>query len=124
MKVPLLLCGLWLATAMACLAPKLKADFEADLKGWVGKPIAEFIVYKGEPAQAKLRPEGGKVYVFERNNTQSGPYKSVRGVRADGSLGWPILLSRGAYLEFCRLILETDTAGTILTTRWEGNDCW
>jgi hypothetical protein len=121
MKVPLLLCALWLATAMACLAPKLRADFEADLKGWIGKPMAEFILYKGEPEQTRFRPQGGRILTFLTHQNQSGSRETSRFANADGTMGRGVRLSSPLY---CRLILDVDDKGTILTTRWEGNDCW
>lgn len=123
MKVPVLLSVMILGALTACLAPRLKADFEADLKRWEGRPCAEFIQYKGAPQQSKPRPGGGMIHVFETRNTQSGPQQTARFARADGTLGPAIAMPKGA-TGYCRLILETDPAGIILTTRWEGNDCW
>lgn len=121
MNVQLLFCSLWLATTLGCLAPKLKADFEADLKGWVGKPMTEFIHYKGAPEQTRPRPEGGKILTFVTHQNQHGPGETSRFANADGTLGADVRFSSSGY---CRLILEVDAKGTILTTRWEGNDCW
>jgi hypothetical protein len=117
-----LLAGLLLTSGMACLAPKLKADFEADLRRWVGRPTSEFIRAKGNPAEIKPRPEGGRIYVF-MTHTQGTNYRDTANfANADGTLGGAAMAMGGPLR--CRLILETDAADTILITRWEGNDCW
>lgn len=122
MNAPPLLVGLLLSTSMACLGPKLKADFEADLNRWAGRPIGEFIHAKGDPAQIRPRPQGGKVYVFFTHTTKGNWNDLANFANSDGSLGGGQMATGGPLS--CRLILETDAAGTILTTRWEGNDCW
>jgi hypothetical protein len=122
MNTPSILVGLVLSTSIACLGPKLKADFEADLNRWSGGQISEFIQAKGDPTQIKPRPQGGKVYVF-LTHTPSGNWRDTeKFANADGSLGEASMTMGGA--RYCRLILETDALGTILTIRWEGNDCW
>ena len=109
---------LLLGSSLACLGPKLKADFESDMRGWVGRPITAFIQAKGEPVQAAPRPEGGRTYTFETWNT----YTTLsQGANADGTLSGGMTLSSPL---LCRLILEVDAAGTILSTRYEGNNCW
>jgi hypothetical protein len=105
-----------------CLASRLKADFEADLGRWVGHPIAEFCSYKGNPEKVLPRPEGGEVYVFLLISQRARPYQAVLPVGARGSLDQPTTLTGSGSL--CRLFLETDRTGIILTTRWQGSDCW
>lgn len=112
---------LLLLASTACLAPKLKADFETDLKRWVGQPVATFIKAKEDPMEIKPRPQGGSVYVFQLHKPQ-GPRDPVRFANANGTLGENTQDLRAP--RYCRLILETDAAGLILTTQWEGNDCW
>ena len=117
-----LLASLLMVPSLACLAPKLKADFEADLKRWVGRPVAEFIQLKGNPAEISPRPQGGKVYGFITRSFQSGPRDTAKFANADGTLGEASMAMGGPL--YCRLILETDATGTILATRYEGNNCW
>lgn len=117
-----LLSGLCLMATLACLMPTRKADFEADLRRWVGRSSAEFIQYKGNPEQIRPRAEGGKIYVFLTHKSPGVQMGVTKFARADGTLGPGVPMRSGPL--FCRLILETDAAGTILTTRWEGNDCW
>lgn len=117
-----LLSGLLLATSMACLAPRLKAEFEADLKRWVGQPVVAFIKAKEEPIEIKPRPQGGQVYFFVLHKAATAPRDPVRFANANGTLGGNTMDMRAPLS--CRLILETDATGIILTTRWEGNDCW
>ena len=109
---------LLLGSSLACLAPRLKADFEAGLRGWVGRPITAFIAAKGEPVKATPRSEGGRTYTFESWNT----YTTLsHGANADGTLSGGMTLASPL---LCRQILEVDATGTILSTRYEGNNCW
>ena len=71
--------------------------------------------------EIKPRPQGGHVYVFQLHKPQ-GPRDPVRFANANGTLGGNTMDLRAPH--YCRLILETDATGLILTTRWEGNDCW
>jgi hypothetical protein len=123
MKTQFLRPGLLLAASLGCLAPRLKADFEADLRRWIGHPITEFSLYKGAPLESKSRPESGKIYVFVANEGRYPAKDPVRFASPDGSLGH-VSMRMGGSPQYCRLILETNAEGIILTTRWEGNDCW
>ncbi|BDU69250.1 hypothetical protein GETHOR_13510 [Geothrix oryzae] len=140
-----LLVGLLLTTSMACLAPKRKADFEANLNRWVGRPATEFIRANGNPSTTSARPDGGKTYVFaayhqkedkivyrEFHNTTT--HESVQQAPGATPPEWvnnssdgiqtrkvPVSLTSNLY---CRVVLEADARGTILSTKYEGNDCW
>ncbi|MBK8793678.1 MAG: hypothetical protein IPN59_11145 [Holophaga sp.] len=69
MKLPALFASLLMTTSIACLAPKLKVDFETKLNRWVGQPVTAFINANQLPAETLDRPEGGKAYVFATNVT-------------------------------------------------------
>ncbi|MFN7957085.1 MAG: hypothetical protein U0P46_01980 [Holophagaceae bacterium] len=121
MNTSILPLTLVLLVSTACLAPKLKADFETDLKRWVGQPIAAFIKAREDPMETKPRPQGGHIYVFELHKPQ-GPGDPVRFANADVTLGEVAMDLRAP--RHCRLTLETGSGGLIVSTRWEGNDCW
>ena len=144
MKTTLVL--ILLVGSLGCLAAKRKADFEANLNSWVGRPATEFIQAQGEPILTTPRPQGGFTHVFTNGRRQEQFQVNYReytnlstGQRVEQSpqstppdwamnpsqtvrvIDRPVTMTTNLY---CRLILETDAKGTILSTRYEGNDCW
>lgn len=111
--------ALVLAGLGGCLSIQQKADFEAGLRGWVGRPLAEFPQGAYDSA---WRPAaaGSRVYTFERRGSQPG--FGVSGGAASGASAPQGVRIAGAL--FCRIILEVDNRGIIISSRYEGNDCW
>ena len=124
------------------MAPKLKADFEADLNRWIGKPVQEFIQSHGKPAKTSPGPEGRLIYVFNtrlRTNYSDVNYRShtdsKTGLAVAPQLAGDTTPSGGHVVVrnetvtmrtnlYCRLIIETNADGMITATKYEGNDCW
>ncbi|MFZ1614078.1 MAG: hypothetical protein WAT51_07895 [Holophaga sp.] len=146
MKVPALFASLLMTTSIACLAPKLKVDFETKLNRWVGQPVTAFINANQLPAETLDRPEGGKAYVFATNVTHKdslnyteytnlntgarvelGPGQQPTGWVRDSQSNSVIVKDRSVVLQnnqYCRVMLETNAQGIILSARYEGNGCW
>ncbi|MDP2875779.1 MAG: hypothetical protein Q8O00_06305 [Holophaga sp.] len=146
MKSSILLASLLLTTSIACLAPKLKADFETKLSRWVGHSVTNFINANKLPDETIDRPGGGKTYVFAYNSNQKGSVKYTEYTSLD--TGARVELTSGEqptgwvrdsqdnrvivkdtsvstqFNKYCRVVLDTNAEGRILTARYEGNDCW
>ena len=133
---------LLLTASLACLGPKLKADFEAKLNHWVGRPVSEFIQANGRPTKVSAQPDGGQTYVFDTKMeltnsdlTYRSYHDSKTGLRVEPQLPGDPTPSGGQVVArdesvpmrnnlYCRLILETNAEGIVLKSRYEGNNCW
>jgi len=144
MMIPALIATLLMTTSIACLAPKLKTEFETKLNRWLGQPITAFINANQLPVETSARQEGGKRYLFATSAThidrmQYTQYNNlITGERAElgpgmQPTGWVrdsqrvIAKDTSVALQnnqFCRVIIETNVQGTILTIGYEGNGCW
>lgn len=146
MRTTALLVGLLLSISMACLGPNQKANFEASLNRWVGRPISAFINANRLPDAISDRAQGGKIYVFEASHSVTETFKYTEytnfatGQRAELGAGSqpPTWMSDGGAQRvqvndksitvkprhYCRVILETDAREVIQSVRYEGNDCW
>ena len=139
------LTGLALLLLLGCASPQLKADFETGLRGWVGRPVAEYAKANGGYYQAEELSSGGRRYSFLRTSARgaetvvvSNRYMNVAtGQVADvGPGGVPPewAETRGVRVQsdrtnltpalYCRVLLDTDKDGLITATRYEGTNCW
>lgn len=146
MRTTALLVGLSLSMSMACLAPKQKANFEASLNRWVGRPVSAFIQANRLPDAISDRAAGGKIYVFEASSSVKETFEYTEytnyatGQRVERGAGSqpPTWMNDGSTQRvevgdksitlkprrYCRVILETDAREVIQAVRHEGNDCW
>lgn len=139
------LTGFALLLLLGCASPRMKADFESGLQGWVGRPVVDYAKANGGYYQAEELSNGGRRYRFLRTSPRgaetvvtSNRYMNIAtGQVADvGPGGVPPAWaeSKGVRVQsdranltpalYCRVLLDTDKAGLITATRYEGTNCW
>jgi len=111
---------LLLGLLTSCLSIQKKADFEKSLRGWIGKPIADFRERDLDLIRTGTSPQGLKVYIFEFQGWQRGIGQPGSAAIGASQPGWAP--SGGAV--YCRIVLEVNQSGTIVSSRYEGNGCW
>jgi len=94
-----------------CVGPKMKTEFEASLKQWEGRPVAELLAqYLSDKSQQITIYEkrgGGQFYTIQS-------WKNYEDVNP----------GRNKYVLPCFKIFETDAKGLIVSARYEGTGCW
>jgi len=142
----------WLALSLllitnACVPPEVRQlEFETTLSAWVGRPVKEFIALHGLPTHVAKLPGGNAFYLYARSRSQPNVWnyteyvnystgqRVVQGSSAqapgwmnDGGAQHVATRDRSFQSEvtfYCRIHLQTGPDGVILSTRFEGNDCW
>lgn len=142
---PMLPLTFLLAALLGCGAPPQQVEFEARLKGWVGRPVQDYLLSTEAPYVSEPRPDGGRLYTFRQERVQTATEKYIE--YQDLSTGQTVTMPEGGQVPpsmnrcssmtikterpvqvkknfFCRIILEADAEGRIRSVRYEGNDCW
>ena len=102
-----------------------QAKFAERNNAWVGKNIAYFIAQRGYPDRTFTLPNNHKVYVYETSKIVTYPSIGF-GYGAGYSFGGYGLLEYGGSnvrQKVCKLFVETDKHGTIVTWGSRGNAC-
>ena len=100
-------------------------NFVQKYDGWVGRHISHFIQEMGYPDSQYDLPNKNRVYVYEKSRIYSTPSMPMFGYGYGGYYGGYGMVSYAPNIveETCKLYLETDKQGTIVTWGSRGNSC-
>jgi hypothetical protein len=91
-----------------------KERFSDKLEGWIGANIMDYIHANGVYTDVKRLPNGGSIYIFSHKS------ENVMPIWGDNGDIW----GGGSYTLNCTIELETNKENTIISWRWEGNNCF
>ena len=101
--------------------------FQADLVGWVGRPIGDYVVASViPPTQVIDDGKGGKVYVFDRRRGATCTPSADQPATAGAGAASGATTSGGASTRVdrdCIWTLETNAAGVIERWSYRGSAC-
>ncbi len=111
-----------------CAGLQTTEKFEANLNGWVGRPIADYLATGvAKPSEVVDEPDG-KRYTFDDaapdshappSMESSTVYRAGNGSGSSSALG----ASSPAARFHCTWSFHTDASGVITRYSWKGNDC-
>jgi len=125
----------WLALAgCAAMNEEAKRKFQAEMDGYVGRPVDELILARGVPSASASLSTGGRVLEYSSGRTSiSGGYSylTYTPVFVPNSSGGGTWISVPSHQTApihtserrCKLTFEVSAAGKVLNWRAEGNDC-
>lgn len=105
------------------------ANYEANLKSWVGADAKSLVDSWGYPAGSFEAPSGNKVLVYQDGGSMVMPttYQTRANVSAYGNTAYGNATTNvygGQTLTFwCNTLFEVSPSNIVVHTSWEGNNC-
>ncbi len=130
----LLACTALILAGCSALNEEATRKFQAEMDGYVGRPVDELILARGVPTATAELSAGGRVleYSSRRTSVSGGhSYLSYTPVYVPNNSGGGTWVSVPSYqsapvhsMEWrCKLTFQVSPANTVLNWRAEGNDC-
>lgn len=127
------LTGLLLA-ACSAMNEEAARKFQAEMDGYVGRPVDELILARGVPTATAELSSGGRVleYTHSRTSVSGGysylTYTQVYVPNNSGGGTWVSVPSHQtspihSTEQHCRLTFQVSAANIVLNWRADGNDC-
>ena len=108
-----------------CAVPEYPTEEKYKLicQSWVGANINSLVDSWGYPTREFRAPNGNSVYLYKRSKTHTTPVSTM--TFQSRLTGRPEVLTMGGDVvtRSCETFFETETNGTIVKYRIEGNDC-
>lgn len=105
------------------------ANYEANLRSWVGEDAESLVNSWGYPAGSFEAPNGNKVLVYQGGGSMVMPttYQTRANVSTYGNAAYGNATTNvygGQTLNFwCKTFFEVSPSNVIVRWRWEGNNC-